>query len=160
MICGRLTYLAFVAHRQCLCLSLCRNRLELNNNDGGFVLFYVDMYHGGKNPTRFSPPCTSLIPSSSKGYMLTPSPGVRVTRHTHGEDVGVGAVCADGACSDIRARSEARNSSPQRRQICGSHALGFPRTRRGICMVLNDWVVVIRPAGVRKPTMISCERTE
>ena len=103
-------------------------------------------YQLGKKPTLSSPLTTSSSPERPSSSTLTPDPGTNLTRHT--DEV-----------SDplqIELFKNVKKRLPQSRQTRGSHAPGLPRTRRGICIVLNDCTVVTTPAGVRNPTTISC----
>jgi hypothetical protein len=103
-------------------------------------------YQLGKKPTLSSPFTTSSSPDGPSSSTLTPDPGINLTRHT--DDVS--------DPPQIELFKNVKKRFPQSRHKRGSHAPGLPRTRRGICTVLNDCTVVTTPAGVRNPTTISC----
>lgn len=88
-------------------------------------------YHRGSNPTRSSPPSTSLTSTSSSRTTETPVFCVNLTRQTLSFEPPLIAFLRND-----------RNWSPQARQTLGSQAPGFPRTKRGICTVWKTCVVV------------------
>ena len=108
--------------------------------------FTSSQYQLGKKPTLSSPLTTSSSPEGPNSSTLTPDPGTNWTRHT--DEVS--------DPPEIELFKNVKKRFPQSRHTRGSHAPGLPRTRRGICIVLNDCTVVITPAGVRNPTTISC----
>lgn len=130
-------------------------------------------YHLGRKPTLSSPASTSRTPMSSNRVTLTPSFGLKTTRHTGGlsamqftqrppaddwwapPDGSDCVACAFPPAARTMDLRNAMNRCPQSKQTVGSQAPRLPRTRRGMCIVLNDWSVFSRPAGVRNPTTIS-----
>jgi len=116
---------------------------------GCFSRMTSSQYQLGKKPTRSSPLTTSSSPEASSSSTLTPDPGTNLTRHTEVGEVSSAVLPPIDPFKNVKKRW------PQSRHTSGSHASGLPRTRRGICIVLNDCTVVTTPDGVRNPTTIS-----
>lgn len=108
-------------------------------------------YHDGMKPTRSSPASTSSTSSSSKSITLTPVTGENLALQTLRS-----LLSGQVAMFSFR---KCRKRWPQSKHSDGSHAPGFPRTSRGICMVLKLWMVLTCPCGVRNPTTISCHES-
>lgn len=81
-------------------------------------------YHLGKKPTLSSPLTTSSTSDCPESNCtLTPELGTNLTRHTDEEDTSLPAWTTF--------LKKVMKRWPQSKQISGSQASGFPRTRRG-----------------------------